>query len=477
MELIHSMNLFDLFCRSRTLLKKEPEEGCAFIFYNRINDLPHLKNKKGMTGLYNRVGVFFYNIFIRASLYKPAKKRSDYLLYSGTKNQYDSLLSTFIALNEKSSVISVLDGRWLSKSCEVEVNIKFTPRVVLVSLFLFILRSVDLYKRLKHAELSDSVNLYFDRFCSVYYYIPYYFDLLDEVKPKYVIMSNDHSPANRALLFVAKSMGIKTVYMQHASVSTLFPVLDFDYSFLDGYCAYNIYKEIELNKNANSLETFNEKYMFLTGQKKITFSNSIGPDISNNCCGVGFSHLDGSNFIIKVIESLLLIFEQCIVRMHPSHSLSELKKIADFFSENKSVKFSVGKNVSIETFISNISVFFGSTTSLHLEVALSGLRCFYIENEEFKGSDYYGYERAGLVIPIHFPEITVAHFSDVGLLQGSNEINAIKRFSATYNTSWFGREGELVVSILEKVEESQMLDKPIQIGHMHKALDSNMWSI
>ena len=70
-------------------------------------------------------------------------------------------------------------------------------------------------------------------------------------------MSNDHSPANRALLLVAKSKGIKTVYMQHASVSNLFPVLDFDYSFLDGVNAYNIYKEIEGTKTENDTHVFN----------------------------------------------------------------------------------------------------------------------------------------------------------------------------------------------------------------------------
>lgn len=471
------MNFFDLFKKSNSLLDIESEENFAFIFHKRMEQLDYLKNKDKNIGVLSRVSIFLYNIISRISLQKSNSKKIDYVLYSGTKNQYDSLFGSFSALIKHSSVLNVLDGRWLKSSNKNEKYIKFTPMIVVVSFFLFVYRSPSLYKRLKGEGLSYSINLYFDRFCSVYYYLPFFLDLLTTAKPKFVLMSNDHSPANRSLLFVAKSLGIKTVYMQHASVSNLFPKLEFDYSFLDGVNAYEIYKAIDLTEKTESLVSFSDKYIFLTGQKKNVIKNNIRRVNFEQGCGVGFSHLDSNDFIIKVIESLLGVFAQCYIRLHPSHPIESINFIRNNFINNNSIMFSAGKDELLKDFLEPVSVFFGSGTSLHLEVALSGVRCFYIENAGIKNNDYYGYERTGLVIPINIDDITLAHFLDFGLEQNENEMRAIKKYSATYNTEWFGHEGELVGNILKDIEDSLSMNLPLSIDYMHKDSNSNMWSV
>lgn len=474
--LMDKMNLFSLFSQSSTLLNEKKEETYAFMYYRRINDLPLLNTKKNSIGVCKRIGVFFYNVFIRMSFVNPVNKKADYLFYSGSKNQYDSLLSTFVALSERTSVIYVLDDRWLDTSNEFEKKIRFTPKVVTVAFFLFFIRSFRLYKRLKSEKLLDSVTLYFDRFCSVYFYVPYYIDLLNRVEPKYILMSNDHSPANRALLYVAKLKGVKTVYLQHASVTKLFPPLEFDYSFLDGKGAYTNYKEIQSNENGIAANIFKNKYIFLSGQKKIASRKNKNNSFTYNNCGVGFTHLDSNEFIIKVINCLLNVFEKCFVRLHPSHSYIAQKQLRSFF-KNDNVMFTTGKDELLIIFISHIDVFFGSNTSLHLEIALSGIRSFYLENEIFKGIDPFGYKESGLVIPILLSDINTGYILRTGLLQKKNEIDAVKDFSATYNTSWFGREGELVFSVLEDIDRSLMLDTPLSINYMNKDSNSNMWSV
>jgi hypothetical protein len=471
------MNFFDLFDKSNFLLDVKSEEGFAFIFHKRMEQLDHLKNKDKNIGVLSRVGVFLYNIISRFSLCKSNLKKTDYVLYSGTKNQYDSLFGSFAELIKNSSVLNVLDGRWLKVSNENEQYIKFTPMIAVLSLFLFFYRSLSLYKRLKAEGLSDSISLYFDRFCSVYYYVPFFLDLLTTVQPKFVLMSNDHSPANRSLLFVAKSLGIKTVYMQHASVSNLFPKLEFDYSFLDGVNAYAIYKEVDLLDRTENLTVFSEKHVFLTGQKKNVIKNNVKHAGSDYACGVGFSHLDSNDFIMKVVESLLGVFAQCYLRFHPSHPIESVSIIKNHFFSNSSVLFSAGKDELLKDFLEPVSIFFGSGTSLHLEVALSGVRCFYIENSDIKNNDYYSYERTGLVIPINIDDVTLAYFSDLGLEQSENEMRAVKKYSATYNTEWFGSEGKLVVSILKDIEDSLSLNVPLSIDYMHKDFNSNMWSV
>lgn len=470
------MNLSSLFSLSNSILNLQSEEDCAFIFSRRINELTHLKSKDKNKGLYRRIGVFFYNIFSRMSIFDSAKINSKYLVYSGTKNQYDSLLSSTKALSVNSSVLSILDGRWLKKSNKHEEYMIFTPKIVVMALCLFILRSISLHKRLKLAGHTDSISLYFDRFCSIYYYIPYFIDLLKSVNPKFVLMSNDHSPANRALLFVAKSLGIKTVYMQHASVSELFPELDFDYSFLDGDRAYQIYRAISLSENDGNLNNFNQKHIFLTGQKKPIKNKMISNSEHNGSCGVGFSHLDSNLFIIKAMDSLLQAFEKCHVRLHPSHSVHNVEKLKNHYLNNDRVFFGLEGKASLENFINSIEVFFGSQTSLHLEIALSGIKCFHIENSVIKNNDYYGYEQAGLVVPICFSDISLPYFLDVGLQQGAREIKAIKKYSETYKTKWFGREGELVNEILKDIDDSLVNRDSISVDCMRKKTDSNLWS-
>lgn len=56
--------------------------------------------------------------------------------------------------------------------------------------------------------------------------------------------------------------------MQHASVSELFPRLVFDYAFLDGRAALNLYSRIEEKCPAQSDLMDIQTMIFLTGQKK-----------------------------------------------------------------------------------------------------------------------------------------------------------------------------------------------------------------
>lgn len=62
-------------------------------------------------------------------------------------------------------------------------------------------------------------------------------------KPKAMVFSNDHTTLPRAFLKAAQDEGIKTIYLQHASVSKKipFPPLEFDYALLEGHDALEKY--------------------------------------------------------------------------------------------------------------------------------------------------------------------------------------------------------------------------------------------
>ena len=58
--------------------------------------------------------------------------------------------------------------------------------------------------------------------------------LLKKNKPKAIVFANDHLIIARSMLLAANHLGIKTYYVQHASVSDYFPPLEFSHSLLEG---------------------------------------------------------------------------------------------------------------------------------------------------------------------------------------------------------------------------------------------------
>src|SRR5690606_18182252 len=91
----------------------------------------------------------------------------------------------------------------------------------------FILRQIYLRKEIPNYRFL--ILIY-----STFHLYTFYRSLLDFYKPKNIFFSNDHTPAARALLIAAKDLSIKTIYLQHAAVSTIFPPLNFSLSLLDG---------------------------------------------------------------------------------------------------------------------------------------------------------------------------------------------------------------------------------------------------
>lgn len=101
---------------------------------------------------------------------------------------------------------------------------------------LFTTRGWGLYRALKEKH-PVSVGWHLSTFCSVYTYLAYFYRVLSRTSPEFVITANEHNVLNRCMLAVAHHIGIKTVYLQHASVSNIFPALRVNYAFLDGQCA------------------------------------------------------------------------------------------------------------------------------------------------------------------------------------------------------------------------------------------------
>lgn len=63
-------------------------------------------------------------------------------------------------------------------------------------------------------------------------------------RPGALLITNDHSPRNRAILAAARQMGISTAYLQHAAVGGIERPLDMDLALLQGRHSLDIYRSI-----------------------------------------------------------------------------------------------------------------------------------------------------------------------------------------------------------------------------------------
>ena len=97
----------------------------------------------------------------------------------------------------------------------------------------YIFSLIKLYKK-SNKDDKALILKYFTRLWTTYGLYKIAGEMLDKYKVRVLVLANDHNDINRCLIFNALEKGIKTVYVQHASVKRGFPRLDFTYSFLDG---------------------------------------------------------------------------------------------------------------------------------------------------------------------------------------------------------------------------------------------------
>ena len=103
--------------------------------------------------------------------------------------------------------------------------------------YLTSLRGLHLFQKLYSKSTKDDKLLmrqFFEDFMNTYG-LYYTIDKILRENPqlKLIVLANDHITSCRCLIELAEKYGIKTLYVQHASITERFPPLHFSYSFLD----------------------------------------------------------------------------------------------------------------------------------------------------------------------------------------------------------------------------------------------------
>lgn len=451
-----------------SILKDEPETWLAYLYGQQFENFSAIHNRKPLfRGFALQLFKFICHILknMRLSNSGVEIEGVDYLIFANTDNQLAALKTTINALHNRNKSLAVLvgkrqlDTKGVDKAyCTIWFNLKDVYR----AFRLLLSRGPRLYFSFKRVN-AEIVKFHFNEFCKVYIYLVYFLRVLGSSQPKYVIVANDHSVSNRSILAVAHFLGIKTVYLQHASVSSLFPALRVNYAFLDGQSALDTYRLCERNQPQSGFSAPFPK-IILSGQKKYIARSK---KLDSMPIGVAINTLDDYAMVTKFVCTLLKAGKEVRLRWHPAQSQEEQGFLQRALAEQKNISFSNPRKESVSDFFSEIEWLVAANTSIHLEAVLAGVSSIYYEFGQPDKPDYYGYVRNGLAKSANSVEEVISLIEGVELNNSSN-IDAVRYYSATYMTAWDGKEGELVADCLCRLMTGSLAADPFYVEELMK---------
>ena len=233
----------------------------------------------------------------------------------------------------------------------------FSETKISIYSFLFFFSFLKIYGGLSKKEklVAREYNYWFINILGYYKVIG---NLLkrNKNKIKLVIMANDHSPVNQCIIENCIKYGIKTLYIQHASVNDEFPPNRFSYSFLDGLDSCRKYL---------SIREFTGK-AFLSGSTRFdTLKNQV---YLSKYVGIAINTMDDFDKIFSLCRYLVEHdINNIIMRPHPRLELKiyEIEKI-----RNLGIELSDSKTENPFSFIAKLKLLISNESSIHLEALL-----------------------------------------------------------------------------------------------------------
>ena len=469
------MNFFELIKKSKLALSKESELELNYFLSKEDIDVVIYEDKKKIKqkfkGIFLQSLLFFFRILSNLSLFEKKIFTKPVYVALGTINQFNSIKSTLEALEANGDKFllsinkNVFHKNYYFKNAK---PVKFNIKVALSGLVLFFSRVLPLYLELKRKNKKYEIAMHFNLFCEAYILVPFYIDMLKKVQPKIIIVLNDHHVINRSLRLSAEIMDVKTLYLQHASVSEIFPPLEFNYALLDGNIAHQFYIQCYQTQQRTNLrieKNIAKCKVILTGQKKSVVKKNEEKMLKGLHIGLAVNPDDDFDYLQKLLEHLSSMKVKCIVRTHQGQSLFFLKQLKAYIRDKNWISWSDSREHMISNYFMQVNLLIASNSSIHLEAALAGLPTFYYEmTSKVLYSDYYGYVRNGVSKKLenNFSFELLKNFvnSEHNDLQ---RLKSIKSYSETYGTSWQDQEGKLSALIINRILNDKSLDDLFQI--------------
>lgn len=238
--------------------------------------------------------------------------------------------------------------------------------------------------RKSDGQTKKLIKKFFTRLWITYGYYQLAEEYLKHYRVKVLVLSSDQGEFHRCLLMNAKELGVKSIYVQHASVAKGFPKLISSYSFLDGQ---------------ESLE----KYLFAgTPEGKVFLSGGVrfDPIFQKrqakrtevvHTIGIAINMLDDFEKAKELCEGLLAHGYHLILRPHPRYGTLDTNWLS-----SKSISFSDPKAESSFDFIDKVDLMVSNESSIHLDAAMMRCPTIIYNFSVNPVLDYYSYIKKGL---------------------------------------------------------------------------------
>ncbi len=204
-----------------------------------------------------------------------------------------------------------------------------------------------------------------------------------------LVFSHDHSPFEKALIRSANKYGHITVYVQHATVSKIFPPLFSTYSLLDGMHAAEIYSDIGGCGRA-----------LITGRQYDLRNNSF-PSAYRESVLICTSPLDSEADWVPLVIALHTKNVQINLRPHPA---DRRRVLWQKFCTNFHLKYLNPDHINLKESLADAKIVFAGASSVLLEAGLSGCQPAQVEfniNQARGLADYYGFIKYGLAQAVY----------------------------------------------------------------------------
>ncbi|MDX5437522.1 MAG: hypothetical protein LPK03_10030 [Pontibacter sp.] len=361
---------------------------------------------------------------------QPDKLKGKVWLYVVSQNNYDSL--HFLKEGLPDAVFVAGQSKHIGKYKHAVNRISLRRKI------LYYYKFLPLYfEFLKYKEVSTK------RFTDILYdaigFYEVYRSKLQKYKPAAIVFANDHNADARAMLLAAKSLGIKTAYIQHASVSPIFPPLDYDLSLLEGQDALDKYKLCGPITGRVELVGMPKADAFVPFRNRNQSINRIG---------IGCNLMDATEEVVQTVGQLAQNFPEVtfILRPHPR----ETRDFKALLPALPNIAFSDSRQEPTFEFLKSIDALLSGNSGIHLEAVLLNVWSVYFNmNRNEQLHDYYGFIEKGLV------EEAVT-FDDLHQLIRQHLHNKpevyfrAKYFNATVGTAHDGRSGELALKYIQE---------------------------
>ena len=308
--------------------------------------------------------------------YKKTHKLVPIMLHSFTKNQRDAI-NNLTAIRKDTVILG--DSKFGDYMLP-----EFKAFFYALPFFLDVWKK---YKLSKGYVRKSFENIFYDYWLT-HGYLIMLMDYLKKQKIKLVIVSNDHSMRTRVPILACKSVDIKSLYLQHASVGVKFPRLTYDFALLEGQDSLDKYRAI------GKIDSI----VFLIGSLKMGSKTAINTNTKIDVIGLCFGLNDNLKIVENVIVELLKLFspESIILRAHPRENRT------DFLNQMKNkfdIKTSNSKGQHVLDFLTGVDAIVCGESNIHLEATFMNITSIYcvLSDDNREGYDVYGFIKNKLI--------------------------------------------------------------------------------